>query len=111
MVPRIEPWFSVRCVLQCEDTFEERITLWRADGFEAAIALAEADAREYADIVGSVYLGFAQALHLSESELQPGVEAFSLIRQSSLDPDEYLTTFFATGTEFEGEVVKADDEG
>ena len=96
-----EPWFSVRCILKLEDAFEERITLWLADGFDTAIALAEADAREYAAVVGMEYLGLAQAFHLSESVLQPGVEVFSLIRQSDLEPDAYLSAFFDTGGEFQ----------
>jgi hypothetical protein len=103
---RSEPWFSVRCILQREDTFEERITLWRADDFDTAIALAEADAREHAEVVGMEYLGLAQAFHLFDCDLQPGVELFSLIRQSDLEPDQYLSTFFATGREFQGEVVE-----
>jgi hypothetical protein len=96
-----EPWFSVRCVFQREGAFEERITLWLADDFDTAIAHAEAEAREYAEIAGMEYLGLAQAFHLFESELQPGTEVFSLIRKSDLDADDYLSAFFATGTEFE----------
>ena len=101
MASNPEPWFSVRCILKLEDTYEERITLWLADGFDTAIALGEADAREHAAIVGMEYLGHAQAFHLSEADLQPGVEVFSLIRQSDLAPDEYLSAFFDTGGEFQ----------
>ena len=96
-----EPWFSVRCVLKSEDSYEERITLWTADDFDAAIALAEAEAREHAKIVGMEYLGLAQAFHLFESDLRSGIEVFSLIRQSDLDPAAYLSAFFDTGTEFQ----------
>jgi len=101
MVSSPEPWFSVRCFFRTEDTYEERITLWLADDFDSAIALAEAEAHEYAGIVGNEYLGSAQAFHLSDGDLQPGVEVFSLIRQSDLESDEYLNTFFDTGAEFE----------
>jgi hypothetical protein len=103
MVSSPEPWFSVRCFFRCEDTYEERITLWLADDFDSAIALAEAEAREHAGIVGNEYLGSAQAFHLSEADLQPGAEVFSLIRQSELEPDEYVNTFFDTGTDFQQE--------
>jgi len=100
-VPANEPWFSVRCVFRREDTFEERITLWRATDFEEAITLAEADARDYAQTLEAEYLGLAQAFHLSESDLDSAVEVFSLIRQSDLDPEEYLSAFFDTGTELQ----------
>lgn len=101
MASKREPWFSVRCILKLKDTYEERITLWLADGFDTAIALAEADAREHAAIVGMEYLGHAQAFHLSEADLHPGVEVFSLIRQSDLEPDAYLDAFFDTGGELQ----------
>ena len=101
MASNPEPWFSVRCILKLEDAYEERITLWRADGFDMAIALAEAETHEYAAIVGMEYLGHAQAFHLSDADLQPGVEVFSLIRQSDLEPDAYLGAFFDTGGELQ----------
>lgn len=104
MPANAEPWYSVRCVLKLEDTFEERVTLWRAACFDEAIALAEADAREYAENLEAEYLGLAQAFHLFGSDLDSGVEVFSLVRQSDLDPDEYLSAFFDTGTEFQRSV-------
>lgn len=79
--------------------FEERITVWLADSFDHAIAQAEEEAREYADAIEAEYLDFAQAFHLATAELSSGTEVFSLIRESKLSPDEYLTTFFDTGTE------------
>lgn len=92
--------FSVRCVFQHGDTaaYEERITLWRSANFDEAIALAEAEAGEYAELVGSRYLGLAQAYHLAD-DVEHGAEVFSLIRSSNLPPDEYLTAFFDTGAE------------
>jgi len=96
-----EPWFTVRCVLKHEDFYEERLTLWLADDFDGAIALAESDAHAHAEVVGVEYVGLAQAFHLFESDLRPGVEVFSLIRQSELEPADYLSTFFDTGTELQ----------
>jgi hypothetical protein len=92
--------FSVRCVFQHGDTaaYEERITLWRSANFDEAIALAEAEAGEYAELVGSRYLGLAQAYHLAD-DVEHGAEVFSLIRSSNLPPGEYLTAFFDTGAE------------
>lgn len=101
MASSSEPWFSVRCVFRREDSYEERITLWLADDFDAAIALAEAEAREHAEVVGMEYLVLAQAFHLFEGDLRHGAEVFSLIRQSELEPDAYVSAFFDTGNEFQ----------
>jgi hypothetical protein len=98
-------WFSVRCIFRGDDdtptSYEERITVWRAMSFEEAIALAEAEAGDYAELVGSRYLGLAQAYHLFD-EIGHGVEVYSLIRDSNLPPDAYLSTFFDTRWERQG---------
>jgi hypothetical protein len=101
-------WFSVRCVfaLGCPpegrgQTYEERITVWRTSSADEAIVLAEAEALQYATEIEEsprTYLGLAQAYHLFD-EPGHGAEVFSLIRDSSLEPDEYLDTFFDTGSE------------
>ena len=100
-------WFAVRCLFASgwppkeEGTdYEERITLWRAGSLSQAIEMAEVEAREYAAAISDgpdTYLGLAQAYHLAD-ELGSGAEVFSLIRHSDLEPDEYLSTFFDTGT-------------
>lgn len=102
-------WYAVRCVFRSawletadhlppdEHLYEERITLWQATSTEEAIALAEAEAIEYAD-EDDEYLELAQAYKLVD-ELGQGAEVFSLMRSSSLDPDDYLDAHFDTGTE------------
>jgi len=103
-----EPWYSVRCVLSFETkeftTYEERITLWRTSSFEEAVVLAEAEAAGYAVDVGGTYIGLAQAYHLAVRQIGSGTEVFSLMRHSALGPDEYLTRFFDTGDECEGDL-------
>lgn len=107
-----EPWYSVRCVFSLvapdgSPVFEERVTLWRSKSFEQAVALAEAEAQQYAEEVEGQYLGFAQAFHLpSGPDLEQGVEAFSLIRASDLDPDAYLDRYVDTGDEYEGNLTE-----
>jgi hypothetical protein len=94
-------WFGVRCIFHDpEGTYEERITLWRADTFDEAVAMAEQEAVEYAADVGSQFLGFAQAYVMPDAP-GPGAEVFSLLRDSDLEPDEYLDAFFDTGCERE----------
>ena len=103
-----ESWFAVRCVFasgwppdQRTPVYEERITLWRAPSAEVAIERAEAEARKYAGTIedsSDTYLGLAQSYRLVDSPAD-GAEVFSLMRSSALDPDEYLGTFFDTGTE------------
>ena len=99
-------WYSVRCVFAvgCRseavgETYEERITLWRASSAEEAIARAEAEALEYATVIeGFTYLGLAQSYQLAD-DVGDGAEVFSLMRDSELEPKEYLDVFFDVGTE------------
>jgi len=92
-------WFAVRCIFEADQgLYEERVILWRAEDFDQAIALAEAEAAEHGEIVESKYLGLAQAYRLFEDP-EEGAEVFSLMRESDLPSDEYLTQFFDTGRE------------
>jgi hypothetical protein len=109
-------WYSVRCVFRldegrdAESTYEERVTLWRADDFDSAIELAEREAVKYIEDTDWAYLGLAQCFYLGDDveEIVPGVEVFSLTRDSDLPPDEYLDEFFDTGTEHQRSVPPAD---
>jgi hypothetical protein len=103
MSPEADEWYGVRCVFQWTQRetrpYEERITLWRAESLDAAIELAEDDAREYAENLGATYLGLAQAYAIKETELEPGAEAFSLLRDSPLPAEQYLDRYFDSGEE------------
>jgi hypothetical protein len=99
-------WFGVRCIFNDKNvgTYEERITLWRAHDFAEAISLAETEALEYAAILEGVhYTSLAQAYRLAD-EPGHGAEVFSLMRDSTLGDEEYLSTFFDTGAECQGDV-------
>ena len=99
-------WFGVRCIFNVEDvgTYEERITIWKANDFAEAISLAETEALEYAAIFEGVhYAGLAQAYRIAD-QLEHGTEVFSLMRDSTLGDEEYLSTFFDAGAERQGEV-------
>jgi hypothetical protein len=103
-------WFSVRCVFRlgadsASQLYEERLTLWRAQGFDQAIALAEGEALGYAaEQPGMDFVGLAQAYRLFD-EPGHGAEVFSLVRVSELEPPAYLTRFFDTGEEMQGDIV------
>lgn len=102
-------WYAVRCVFQWERAagapFEERITRWRASSLASALDCAEREARRYASENGVTFLDFAQAYALAEThELGPGTEVFSLLRDSPLAPEAYVTRFFDTGGEHQGVV-------
>ncbi|WP_410635504.1 hypothetical protein [Amycolatopsis sp. cmx-4-83] len=103
MTDESDEWFAVRCLFRWthagEEPYEERITLWRAADLGEALALAEAEAREYAERAEVSYLGLAQGYATGEQELSPGSEVFSLLRDSSLPPAEYLERHFDTGGE------------
>lgn len=100
-MPSSTDWYSVRCVFRDRGLprlVEERITLWRAGSFDEAIERAQREAEEYASGLNLRYLGLAQAFMLSQ-EPGAGVEVFSLMRESDLPDEAYLTTFFDTGNE------------
>ena len=100
--------FAVRLVIELaarsiqtkKHLYEERITLWRADTFEGALKKAEIEARSYAKEEQSV-LSLAQAYELYDPVSFEGesAEVFSLVRESDLAQEEYLTAFFDTGNE------------
>ena len=102
------PSYSVRCVFRWnprpnqgrKHLYEERITLWVAGDINKAIALAEEEAQTYVS-GGDEYLGCCQAYSLSDDIDESGVEVFSLLRESDLDPKQYVSAFFITGQEHE----------
>lgn len=102
--------YSVRCIFHWEPRqdqkakhlYEERITLWLAESIGHAIELAEQEAEAYAS-EDMEFLGYSQAYALFESAPIHGIEVFSLLRESELDPEKYIDTFFDTGREHEGE--------
>ncbi|WP_433332680.1 hypothetical protein [Spirillospora sp. CA-294931] len=99
-------WFGVRCVFRDlnNEVYEERITLWQASDAAQAIALAEEEAVEYAAVFDNTsYVGLAQSFELSDLPVHGG-EVFSLMRDSELAPNEYLSTFFSTGAERVGDL-------
>lgn len=99
--------FSVRCLFRwtpipsekVKYAYEERITLWQADSFDTAIGLAEQEARQYAAKSGFEFLNFCQTYELAERIEVHGAEVFSLIRESDLEPSDYIDAFFDTGLE------------
>ncbi|MEH1017992.1 hypothetical protein V6U90_33675 [Micromonospora sp. CPCC 206060] len=67
--------------------------------------MAEAEALEYvAEQPGVVFAGLSQAYRLFD-EPGHGAEVFSLIRESGQGPREYLTRFFDTGKERQGDIT------
>jgi hypothetical protein len=95
-------WYTVRCLYGSERdngfVYEERLTLWCTDSFENAISLAETEAATYAAANKVEYLDLAQVC-LLPGHPTSGAEVFSLVRDSELTSDEYLDSFFDTGTE------------
>jgi hypothetical protein len=100
--------FSVRCLFRWanrrgsdQTTYEERITLWAAESDDDAIAMAEAEAKAYATSNGVEYLNLCQCYAMFEEVAASKVEVFSLLRDSPLEPREYLRHYFVTGSERE----------
>lgn len=122
--------YSVRSVLEWKGRkeikkkhlYEERITIWNAESLDEAIALAEKEEAEYINCEASKKeemepLSFYQGYWAyQEIDLRSqGSEVFSLLRESDLEPEEYLDSFFDTGTEHQQgkktEPVDADNPG
>jgi hypothetical protein len=114
-------WYGVRHVVEWGGvdeegryTYEERLTIWNAESFEDAISHAEREAAAYVTelVNDGEVLDLWQAFQIFQTEPEDrdetdpaplssgsGVEVFSLIRDSDLEPTEYLDRFFDTGTE------------
>lgn len=105
------PTYTVRMVIRWarrpdqekKFLYEERITAWNTDSLESAIDEAEKEAREYAE-EGSEVLDLFQGYWLFDTvgSIPQGTEVFSLLRESDLEPSDYLDSFFDTGTERQG---------
>ena len=100
-----ESWYGVRTHYELvnhssgrDRVYEERIVIFRATSHEEAIAKAEKEAEEYCS-TGSHYLGFAQSFEIFEDAPGEATEIYSLLRDSRMEPDRYLTKFFDTGRE------------
>jgi hypothetical protein len=95
-------WYTVRCLFGAARgkgfVYEERLTLWCTDSFDNAISFAEKEAAVYAAANKLEYLDLAQVCLLPGYPTS-GAEVFSLVRDSELGTDDYLDTFFDTGTE------------
>ena len=106
--------YSVRCLFRWEsrpnqkakNLYEERITLWQASSINQAIELAEKEAEEYASD-DMEFLGYSQGFALFEPITANAIEVFSLLRESDLEPEQYIDAFFDTGTEHEGQYEKS----
>ncbi|MER6563186.1 hypothetical protein ABT300_36740 [Streptomyces sp. NPDC001027] len=102
--PHAPSWYGVRCVFRHIPlgVYEERITLWTARSSDEAIERAEAEAAEYCeDLDGVEYAQLAQSFSLFGTP-GDGAEVFSLMRESTLAPGQYVDRFFATGEERTG---------
>ena len=99
--------YAVRCVIEIPKQefntlaflYEERITVWQAADIDEAIDKAIGEVEAYSTKHNFSYTGLSQGYQmLSQIDLD-GVEVFSLLRESDLSPEEYLDTFFSTGSE------------
>jgi hypothetical protein len=99
----VDKWYSTRCVFEwVPGVFEERVTLWEAESLDAAIQMAEREAFNYSSKVEGhqiVFTGLIQAFEVGLNRPESGTEVFSLLRDSHLSSDAYLTKYFDTGTE------------
>ena len=100
-----EPWYGVRLVYRLifasQQVYEERVLIVRAESGDDAILQAETLSKDY-ESETTEYLGYAMAFHIFDENgpsLGPGIEVFSLMRTSELEPDAYIDRFHDTGSE------------
>jgi hypothetical protein len=99
--------YGVRCIFDCPKEefntlgylYEERITVWKADDIDLALDRAIDEAKSYANTNRFTYSGLAQAFWMISPIDVDGVEVFSLLRESDLELDHYLSSFFSNGHE------------
>jgi len=104
-----EPWYGVKLVFRHNNlevevsgasVYEERIILVKATDEDEAISIAEKEAESYAaDVGGCEYLKFASCFHTYEEKIIHLSEVFSVMRESSLSPADYLDKYYDTGSE------------
>ncbi len=96
-------WYSARSIFQAtidaSIAYEERIVLISALSFDAALLKAEAEARDYALSTNSIFTGYIDVYQIADLKFSDGIEIYSLLRQSSLNAEEYISRFFDTGLE------------
>ena len=100
--------FGVRCIIEAlpedfnskKNIYEERITVWRAENIDTALDKATTEVEAYCKKLGGLnFTGLAQAYWMFSEIKEDGIEVFSLLRESDLEPEEYLNTFFSNGDE------------
>ncbi|MES4892319.1 hypothetical protein [Streptomyces sp. NPDC096012] len=102
--PNDPSWYGIRCIFRHGplEVYEERITLWTAHSPDEAIERAEAEAAEYCEGLDDVeYVRFAEAYTIDGAP-DEGAEVFSLMRESTLPPKDYVSRYYATGSERTG---------
>jgi hypothetical protein len=95
--------YGVRCIFACPKAafntldylYEERITVWRAKDINEALDRAIEEAYVYSRTHSFEYGGLAQAFWMFSELPIDGIEVFSLLRESNLHLEEYLSTFLA----------------
>ncbi len=103
-------WYSVKCIFEHDGLtrdanatiYEERVIILRAAGFDEAIARGKDEARKYVEVLGdgSVrYAGFISAYRTGEAKLADGMEVYSLMRETILEREAFLTHYYDDGTE------------
>lgn len=107
----LDRWYAVRCLFNWghsrepesvgENVYEERIIVLEADSFDEALQGAEDEAVEYASDYGVEYLGFAQSYYMGADRIADRTEVFSLLRESKLGAEAYISRFFDTGDELQ----------
>ena len=113
------PTYSVKCHFEWSPTktktlahlYEERITLWQADSIDDAIEAAEREALRYSEQNGFTFIKLSQAFWMFSHLEGDGVELFSLLRESDLDPAAYLDFFHDTGFERESKQAEQGEAG
>ncbi len=103
-------WYGVKCIFEhdgltqeAEATlYEERVVILRATNFDDATAQGEAEAQQYCSAIGNDsirYTGFISAYRTADTELTEPMEVYSLMRETTLPREDFITRFYDDGSE------------
>ena len=80
-------------------SYEERTVLFHEVAFENAIAKARKEAEDYIQDSEMITTDYFSAFEIYTDGFESGTEVFSLIRDSDMENNDYVNSFYDTGGE------------
>lgn len=93
--------YSVRSLVYDKQNklYEERINIVHSSDETDTLNKAEKLTEEYCNNIGLVNTGYSESFELTDNPAKDGAEVYSIMRESLLDPKEYVSKYIRTGKE------------